>query len=216
MKSIKQNIKSILKFTSIFIIIFAAAFSFLNWPAVKANLNYYWQKISHRNNLNSESIKDYYLPEINNGQQFSCQDLNYQNDHIIINKLNLDVPIVWDRTEENFIQSLQYGVAHYKGTAKPGEKGNVFIAGHSSSYWWQRGPYSAIFSMIHQLELGNEVSVCYQGKVYIYKVTEKFVVKPDQVEVMYPTEEPTLTLMTCTPIGTAINRLIVRAEQIMP
>jgi len=29
-------------------------------------------------------------------------------------------------------------------------------------------------------------------------------------------EYPTLTMMTCTPVGTNLNRLIIRAKQILP
>jgi sortase (surface protein transpeptidase) len=34
--------------------------------------------------------------------------------------------------------------------------------------------------------------------------------------VLNPTDEPTLTLITCTPVGTSKNRLIVTARQIVP
>ncbi len=205
--------KNILKFVLFFVAIFVVIFALFNWPAVATNLKYLWQSLA---NKEYQKVQDTYLSQIDSVKQPTCQELGFADDHIIIQKLDLSVPIVWDSPEDKFLDNLQYGVAHYKNTAKPGEKGNVFIAGHSSSYWWQRGPYSAIFSVIGQLEPGDEINICYNNKVFVYQVTEKFIVKPSQVEVMQPTETPTLTIMTCTPIGTAINRLIIRANQVIP
>lgn len=204
--------KNILKFILFFILVFVIIFSLLNWPAVLMQLKYFWSNLSGK----TQETQEVFLPEIKSVEQPTAQELSLSNNHIIIKKLDLDVPIVWDSPEDKFLENLQFGVAHYKGTAKSGEEGNVFIAGHSSSYWWQRGPYSAIFSVIGRLEPGDEILITYNNKVFVYQVTEKFVVKPSQIEVMQPTETPILTLMTCTPIGTAINRLIIRADQVIP
>jgi len=35
-------------------------------------------------------------------------------------------------------------------------------------------------------------------------------------KLIYPTNKPVLTLITCTPLGTALNRLLVTAEQVSP
>ena len=50
-----------------------------------------------------------------------------------------------------------------------------------------------------------------------YKVTvAKKVVPPTDVSALTPTDVPTVTLFTCDPPGTNINRLIVQAVQIDP
>ena len=213
-ENLKNLFKNVLKFAVFFLIIFAIMFTLLNWPAVKINVSYYWGKIFHQNNSQKTELTT--LPNINNSKQPTTTELKLGNNRIVINKININVPIVWNVPEKDFIASLKNGVAHYQGTAKPGDKGNIFIAGHSSNYWWEQGPYSAIFSMINKLDLGDEVIITYNNKAYYYRVQEKFTVKPSQVEVMMPTKEPTLTLMTCTPIGTSLNRLIVRAHQVIP
>jgi len=61
------------------------------------------------------------------------------------------------------------------------------------------------------------IYINYEGKRYSYTVTKKEVVKPTEVQkLIYPTEKPVLTLITCTPLGTALNRLLVTAEQVSP
>ena len=43
------------------------------------------------------------------------------------------------------------------------------------------------------------------------------VVAPNDVSALvYPTTKPVLTLLTCTPVGTATNRLLVMADQVSP
>ena len=48
-------------------------------------------------------------------------------------------------------------------------------------------------------------------------MTKTEVVKPTEVnKLIYPTDKPMMTLITCTPLGTAINRLLITAEQVSP
>ena len=52
---------------------------------------------------------------------------------------------------------------------------------------------------------------------YTYRVTKKETVTPNNVGVLvYATDKPMLTLVTCTPLGTSRYRLLVTAEQISP
>jgi len=115
---------------------------------------------------------------------------------------------------ENVIQeALRAGVVHYPYTATPDEMGNVFITGHSSYYPWDKGRYKDIFALLNKLESGDEYSIYYHGKKYDYRVTEVFEVQPDDVSVLeQPVDRRISTLMTCTPLGTTLRRLIVRAE----
>ena len=53
---------------------------------------------------------------------------------------------------------------------------------------------------------------------YTYTITKKEVVKPTDVQkLVYDTGgKPVMTLITCVPLGTAQNRLLVTAEQVSP
>lgn len=117
---------------------------------------------------------------------------------------------------ENKIQeALRDGVVHYPFTADPEQYGNVFITGHSSYTPWDPGRYKDIFALLHKLEVGDEYFIYSKGKKYHYQVTEVFEIQPDDISVLeQPRDKKISTLMTCTPVGTALRRLIVRADLI--
>ncbi|HUP28458.1 MAG TPA: class D sortase [Chloroflexia bacterium] len=95
-------------------------------------------------------------------------------------------------------------IGHHTGTGNPGEVGNVVLAGH-------RDINSALFRELDRLEPGDEVFVSNSLGEYRYVVKESMVVSPDHTEVMEPTDDSRVTLITCTPIGLATQRLIVTA-----
>ena len=148
------------------------------------------------------------------------------DNRLVIPKLGRSVPIIemssehiegenWSELEKQIQSGLQNGVVHYPGTASPGQVGNVFITGHSSYYPWDPGQFKDVFAVLGQLEVGDEYYVYYDQKKYAYKVTEKFEVTPDNVNVLQqPHDKKVSTLMTCTPVGTTLRRLIIRAEDI--
>ena len=82
------------------------------------------------------------------------------------------------------MKELENGIVRYPGSAKPGEKGNAFIFGHSSNFPWLDGDYKDVFARLHTLALGDEVIVYYGQKKYTYKITKKQVVKPGDVSVL--------------------------------
>lgn len=138
---------------------------------------------------------------------------------IIIPRINVDVPVVYDvqTYDERTIQKeLERGVVHYGTTALPGQIGNNVIVGHSSNNFLNSGKYKFAFVLLDRLEIGDTFVLNYQGQRYIYKVTSKRIVKPDDFSVIQPTAKPTTTLITCTPPGTSWQRLVVQAEQISP
>lgn len=137
---------------------------------------------------------------------------------ISIPKINVNAPVVYEKSiiEEDVQRALQGGVVHYGTTAKPGEKGNTVIFGHSSNDWWEPGDYKFVFVLLDKLAPGDKITVNYESRRYTYEVTGSKVVEPTDVGVLNPTSEPTLTLITCTPPGTAWKRLVVTAKQIDP
>ena len=139
---------------------------------------------------------------------------------VIIPKINVDVPVVYDvgTNDEKAIQSaLERGVVHYPGTAVPGQNGNVVVVGHSSNNLFNNGKYKFAFVLLNRLQVGDTITMQYGGKRYVYKVYETVIVKPTDVGVLGPTDKTaSLTLITCDPPGTSINRLVIKAEQISP
>lgn len=141
---------------------------------------------------------------------YSLADLG--DNTLLIPKIDVKAPIIWGSAadETSMLASLQKGVAHYGFTAYPSDgQGNVFIAGHSSYLIWDKGKYKDVFANLDRLVTGDQAAVTYKGLVYIYQVTNTKVVQPTDTSVLAQTADPTLTLMTCVPVGTSKNRLIV-------
>ncbi len=139
---------------------------------------------------------------------------------IIIPKINVELPVIYDQPsieEKDIQQSLESGVVHYATTSNPGEKGNGVIFGHSSNNILNKGKYKFAFVLLKQLEPGDTFYLQKDSKRYVYKVSEKKIVKPTDVSILYTqSAKPTITLVTCDPPGTSLNRLLVIGEQITP
>jgi len=137
---------------------------------------------------------------------------------VIINSINVSAPITFEtqNNESVFLQDLQHGVVHYPETAAPGQEGNVAIFGHSSGVWWEPGNYKFIFTLLDKVKIGDKIFIDYQGTRYIYRVYATKVVAPTDLSVLQQGNGHQLTLITCTPVGTSTNRLIVSAEQYSP
>ena len=137
---------------------------------------------------------------------------------LVIPKLNVNAPIVMaDTTDENKVHDeLHNGVVHYDGTAAPGEVGNSFITGHSSNYWWDTGKYNYVFVLLDKLQPGDQAIIYYNGKKFVYTMRDAVVVQPNDMSVLAPTDTPVLSLMTCTPAGTSLRRLVVHFDRTDP
>ena len=62
------------------------------------------------------------------------------------------------------------------------------------------------------LDLGEEVFVHTASQVYRYVVTQKRIIEPTEVSVMYPTSSPVLTLISCYPYGIDTHRIVIIGE----
>lgn len=150
------------------------------------------------------------------------------DNRILIPKLKLNVPLVtppvdsllrqdWAKVEEDIQTTLTDGVVHYPGTARPGQAGNFFVTGHSSYYPWAPGKYKTVFARLPELQPGDEYWVYYKGDRHRYVIREKREVNPSDVTVLdQPEHKRMATLMTCTPVGTTLRRLILVAQEIDP
>jgi len=100
--------------------------------------------------------------------------------------------------------TLSRGSGHIEDTPFPGRTGNVGIAGHRDT----------VFRPLRHIHLGDEMKLTTADRVYHYKISKTLIVTPDDVYVLDPTAQPTLTLVTCYPfdfIGHAPRRFIVQA-----
>lgn len=144
---------------------------------------------------------------------------------LTIPKLGVNVPVNpvtdenlvgqnWTALEKQIQDELIDGVVHYPQTALPGNYGNVFITGHSSNFPWIKSDFNDIFALLGDLEVGDEFYIDYQGRRHEYVIREKFEVSPSDVSILnQPADERIATLMTCTPVGTNLRRLVLKAEE---
>lgn len=141
---------------------------------------------------------------------------------LIIPKINVDVPVVYGVGNGHDAQmaAMEKGIAHFAipgANSVPGQIGNTTLSGHSSNDLFEAGDYKFIFAQLDKLQNGDIIYANYEGVRYSYSVTKKEVVGPnDAAKLVYATDKPVLTLITCTPLGTSTNRLLVTAEQISP
>ena len=209
------------------ILIAAGIYLVLNFPAIKDRL-WFWIHKPNPGNVALFPSSTRTPSDIPVGSGAACgKPVGYNGDgtpkvicdnYIYIPKIRVAAPIVYPKTvdDKTINAALLTGVVHYPGTADPGQKGNVFLTGHSSYYPWASSDYKTVFSLVPQLVGGDEIVVYNKGIRYTYRVDQVYEVAPTHVDVLRPTPEPMITLSTCVPIGTSYRRKIVRAKQISP
>ena len=113
-------------------------------------------------------------------------------------------------------EDLKKMLIHYPNTAFPGQLGNTVIFGHSVlPQFFNPKNYLTIFSTLYQLREGDEILVDFDGVEYRYLVEDLFEVSSEDLSVLEQRYDGRfLTLITCSPPGTYLRRLIVRARLI--
>jgi sortase A len=115
--------------------------------------------------------------------------------------IELEVPVL-DGTDE---VTLNRAVGWIPGTARPGEPGNLGIAGHRDGF----------FRGLKDLRLGDRIELETLTQNGVYVIDDLLIVDPEDTFVLEPTTSPAITLVTCYPfyhVGKAPRRYIVRAN----
>lgn len=121
----------------------------------------------------------------------------------VVSNVNSDV-------EDVYFPVLREAIAHYEGTALPGEEGNTFLYGHSVlPAFYNPSDYLTLFSLLPQMKIGDEFSLKYAEKEYRYGVFAKRIVEPNDLHSLEAYPFKTTTLMTCVPPGLTTKRLLV-------
>jgi sortase A len=118
-----------------------------------------------------------------------------------IPKIHLEVPVL-DGTDE---LNLNRGVGRIIGTSKPGQPGNVGIAGHRDGF----------FRGLKDISSGDIVELLTTQGTQKYVVDHVQIVKPEDVNILSDRGFPSLTMVTCYPfyfIGDAPQRYIVQCS----
>lgn len=110
---------------------------------------------------------------------------------------------------------LTKGLSQLPGSAMPGEKGNVFISGHSGLSPLL-GIKNAPFARLTDLKKGDEIFIEAANTKFTYKVIEIKVVDPSDLSVVAPPDSQGryISLMTCVPPGLNLKRLVVLGKMV--
>jgi sortase A len=118
-----------------------------------------------------------------------------------ISKIHLEAPVL-DGTDD---VTLNRGVGRIAGTARPGEQGNIGIAGHRDGF----------FRGLKDVAAGDAIELKTLKGTDTYVVDRIQIVTPNNVDVLRPGPVPLVTLVTCYPfyfVGSAPKRYIVTAS----
>jgi len=112
--------------------------------------------------------------------------------------------VIFEGVEE---KTLRRAVGHIPGTAFPGGKGNVGIAGHRDRF----------FRPLRELRSDDLILVHTPHAYYAYNVDSFRVVSPEETAILESSGKGQLTLVTCYPffyLGPAPERFVVFARQV--
>ena len=126
----------------------------------------------------------------------------YENGNLrlVIPSLDQDV-LVQNNVDTESLRSGP-GLYEYSQLPAPDTHANVSIAGH-------RDIEGAEFYYIDRLTDGDLMYLVYQEKVYIYQYESTQIIQSDDWNPIACKDYPCLTLTSCDPIGTFINRIVV-------
>lgn len=100
---------------------------------------------------------------------------------------------------------LDHGPGHWPGTAQPGHRGNVVIAGHRTSH-------DRPFRDIDQLVVGDEVILTTLEGRFVYEVVGTEIVTPDAIRIIDQVDGYTATMFACHPPGSTRERIVVHLK----
>lgn len=182
----------------------ALMYGLLNFPFLVAQAEYYASRFS---------------TPVPAASAVSSTVVDQNLSQIVIPSIGVKAPVIYESSPNNntIAYDLRSGVVHYGTTALPGEKGNVVIFGHSSGLTWAPGNYKFVFTLLDKLRAGQQITLDYHGTRYVYVVSDSQVVAPTDMKVLNTNgAQSELSLITCTPVGTSKNRLVVHAKQLYP
>lgn len=182
----KKCISSILIVVGILLIAVAIGSKLINKNEVKKSEDNFVNKLSELEN------KEDVYKEISIGDEIG---------KITIPSLDIEGIIV-EGTDDN---EIKHNIGHFEGTSMPGEEGNFAIAGHSSTI------YNNVFNNMHKIKVGDEIVIKALNGEFIYKVSESFVVEPEDTTILNSfVGRKEVTIVTCTNGGK--DRLIVKGN----
>lgn len=205
---------------NVFLILGIGLLSLAYGPLVYDEI-WYWLKELKGQNIKlyapkDSSVEDSPFARLLSSKTIGIEPVN-KDFSIVIERIGVNAPINADVTvadENSYNEALKDGIAHASVSNYPSANpGNVYLFAHSSLNFWELGKYAKVFNLLRKVQIGDDVHVFYKGDDYVYEIVNKEKYNGWNT---YPLKrsaiEPLLTLQTCDPPGTTINRLVVTAK----
>lgn len=154
---------------------------------------------NNREKNHTTTRPDYLVPQ---PVHLSPEPADQRPSHLSIPAIEVESAVVEVFVKRGTWQVAEYAAGYHHGTALPGE-GNTVLSGHA-------GMRGSVFAHLGRLQPGDDLFLEAGGWRYHYQVRETQRVGPTRVEVMAPTTDAILTLITCTDWDT--RRLVVVAD----
>lgn len=203
-------------------------------PVISDEVGYAWMKLKSQTYVLADSVRDSNATSTSSTETISSKASIFsklistkpieiepvdKDFSIVIEKIGVNAPVVRDVSVTNpdaYNEALKNGIAHASLSNYPSEDaGNTYLFAHASVNFWQLGKYATIFNLLRKVELGDRVNIFYEDTEYVYEVVNKEILEGWNT---YPLTrsviEPTLTIQTCDPPGTTLNRLVVTSKLI--
>ncbi|MCL1838960.1 MAG: class C sortase [Propionibacteriaceae bacterium] len=122
--------------------------------------------------------------------------------------INMELPIFLGANREN----MRKGAVHLTQTSYPigGENTNTVIAAH-------RGGTLKMFRNIHEIKIGDEITLTNFRETLVYRAAEIRIIKPNEIDkVMIQEGRELLTLISCNPLGKNYQRYVLYCERVFP
>lgn len=149
-------------------------------------------------------------------------DITPYENRIIIPKIWKNIPLVdiknrtvsWQsELNDIFMSELEKWVVRYPWSVKPWELWNSFIFWHSSNFPWINWEFNDVFSTLNNVSFNDEIIIYYNQKKYVYTIKKRDIISPWNVSIFkWNKTKAQVMIMTCWPIWTTLNRLVLTWE----
>jgi sortase A len=123
-----------------------------------------------------------------------------QTVRIQVPAIGVDAPVV----QGDGWEQLKKGVGQQIGSPDPGETGNIVLSAHNDVF-------GQIFQNLDKLKPGDQIILFTSQRTYTYVVHNSQIVEPTQLDVLAPTPNPVVTLISCYPYMVDNKRIVVTA-----
>lgn len=124
---------------------------------------------------------------------------------------------LWTMLEEQMQVGLDHGSVAYPHSVAPGNRGSLIIAGHSSPPTTHAATsgFGHLFASLPDVEVGDNIIIRAGGEEITYEIQQKMIVASTHTTILeQQNKESLLKLITCYPVGTTRERLVVIAKKV--